>query len=67
MDGSSVHTRKKRVIVADTETTGLLPYDRIGTLAGELQSQSLYLYFLINFGARRHSFRFEKRWVDSSQ
>jgi DNA polymerase III epsilon subunit-like protein len=36
---------KKPVIVADTETTGLLPYDRIVTLAGELQSQSLYLIF----------------------
>jgi DNA polymerase-3 subunit epsilon len=45
MDGSSVHTRKKGMIVADTETTGLLPYDRIATLAGGLQSQSLYLIF----------------------
>lgn len=47
----AVHTRKKRVIVFDTETTGLLPYDRIITLGGvkiegdELLPQSLYLIF----------------------
>ncbi|UXN57700.1 3'-5' exonuclease [Phyllobacterium zundukense] len=51
MDMPSVHTRKKRVIVLDTETTGLLPYDRIVTLGAvrlegdELQRQSLYLIF----------------------
>lgn len=51
MDMPSVHTRKKRVIVLDTETTGLLPYDRIVTLGAvrlegdELQKQSLYLIF----------------------
>lgn len=47
----AVHTRQKRVIVFDTETTGLLPYDRIITLGavkieGEaLLDQSLYLIF----------------------
>jgi len=51
MDMPSVHTRKKRVIVLDTETTGLLPYDRIVTLGAvrlegdELQKQALYLIF----------------------
>ncbi|CUW45040.1 exonuclease [Brucella vulpis] len=47
----SIHTRKKRVIVFDTETTGILPYDRIITLGAvkiegdELLTQSLYLIF----------------------
>ncbi|KFH25476.1 DNA polymerase III subunit epsilon [Brucella abortus LMN2] len=47
----SIHTRKNRVIVFDTETTGILPYDRIITLGavkiegGELLTQSLYLIF----------------------
>lgn len=47
----AVHTRKKKTIVFDTETTGLLPYDRIITLGavkiegGELLTQSLYLIF----------------------
>ena len=49
MDIPSFHSRKKRVIVLDTETMGLLPYDLIVTLAGvrregdELQKQ--YLIF----------------------
>ncbi len=47
----AVHTRKKKIIVFDTETTGLLPYDRIITLGAvkiegdELLTQSLYLIF----------------------
>ncbi|WP_455296655.1 3'-5' exonuclease [Brucella pituitosa] len=47
----AVHTRKKKIIVFDTETTGLLPYDRIITIGavkiegGELLKQSLYLIF----------------------
>ncbi|WP_237143343.1 3'-5' exonuclease [Phyllobacterium zundukense] len=47
----AVHTRKKRVIVLDTETTGALPWDRIVTLGAvrlegdELDRQSLYLIF----------------------
>lgn len=47
----AVHTRKKKIIVFDTETTGLLPYDRIITLGAvkiegdELLKQSLYLIF----------------------
>ena len=51
MDLTSFHTRKRRVIVLDTETTGLLPYDRIVTLGAvrlegdELYKQSLYLVF----------------------
>ncbi len=51
LSNPAVHTRKKRVIVLDTETTGLLPYDRIITLGAvkiegdELLRQSLYLIF----------------------
>ncbi|MFD2650365.1 3'-5' exonuclease [Brucella rhizosphaerae] len=47
----AVHTRKKKIIVFDTETTGLLPYDRIITVGAvkiegdELLKQSLYLIF----------------------
>ncbi|ATU94609.1 exonuclease domain-containing protein [Phyllobacterium zundukense] len=47
----AVHTRKKRMIVLDTETTGKLTYDRIVTLGAvrlegdELQRESLYLIF----------------------
>ncbi|MDH7790910.1 exonuclease domain-containing protein [Ochrobactrum sp. AN78] len=47
----AIHTRKKKIIVFDTETTGLLPYDRIITLGAvkiegdELLSESLYLIF----------------------
>ncbi|PWL19736.1 DNA polymerase III subunit epsilon [Falsochrobactrum shanghaiense] len=47
----AVHTRKKRVIVVDTETTGVLPFDRIITIGAvkvegdELQRQSLHLIF----------------------
>ncbi|PRD40659.1 DNA polymerase III subunit epsilon [Phyllobacterium phragmitis] len=47
----AAHTRLRRIIVLDTETTGLLPYDRIVTLGAmriegdELQRQSLYLVF----------------------
>lgn len=51
LSNPAVHTRKKRVIVVDTETTGLLPYDRIITLGAvklegnELLTQSVYLIF----------------------
>lgn len=51
LSNPAVHTRKKRVIVVDTETTGLLPYDKIITLGAvklegnELLTQSLYLIF----------------------
>jgi DNA polymerase-3 subunit epsilon len=51
MEMPGVHTRTKRLIVLDTETTGLQPYDRIVTLGAvrlegdELQKQSLYLIF----------------------
>ncbi|ERI14952.1 DNA polymerase-3 subunit epsilon [Ochrobactrum sp. RC6B] len=51
LSNPAVHTRKKRVIVVDTETTGLLPYDRIVTIGAvkiegdELLHQSLHLIF----------------------
>ncbi|MFQ0814780.1 DNA polymerase III subunit epsilon [Brucella anthropi] len=51
LSNPAVHTRKKRVIVIDTETTGLFPYDRIVTIGAvkieghELLRQSLYLIF----------------------
>ncbi|MBB5703852.1 DNA polymerase III epsilon subunit family exonuclease [Ochrobactrum daejeonense] len=51
LSNPAVHTRPKRVIVFDTETTGILPYDRIITLGAvkiegdQLQKQSLYLIF----------------------
>lgn len=51
MSITAVHTRKKRVIVLDAETTGTSPLDRIVTLGavrlegGELDRQSLYLIF----------------------
>src|SRR5690606_5872345 len=51
LSNPAVHTRKKRVIVVDTETTGLLPYDRIVTIGAVkiegdgLLRQSLHLIF----------------------
>lgn len=47
----ATHTRAKKIIVLDTETTGLLPYDRIVTLGavrvegGELLGKGLHLIF----------------------
>lgn len=47
----AISTRKKKIIVFDTETTGLLPYDRIITIGAvriegdELLNQPLYLIF----------------------
>lgn len=51
LSNPAVHTRKKRVIVVDTETTGLLPYDRIVTIGAvkiegdDFLHQSLHLIF----------------------
>ena len=48
--GPAVHTRRKRVIVLDTETTGVTPYDRIVTLGairleGDEVGRALHLVF----------------------
>lgn len=60
----AISTRKKKIIVFDTETTGLLPYDRIITIGAvriegdELLNQPLYLILILEKTAHRKLKRF---------